>query len=167
GLRRAEIQGLRWSDYDGSMLDVKRSQWRETVNEPKTPQSKNWVPVIGVLKTIIEEYRAAKPPATKDYHPDAMFPLSLSDLGKDRLKRQLGKFSWHALRRGLASNLYELGADDIVVQRILRHASVQVTRSHYIRVRDPKVDAALEALNVAIQGAGKEPVTGNQRRNTD
>jgi integrase len=168
GLRRAEIQGLRWSDYDGSVLDVKRSQWRETVNEPKTPQSKNWVPVIGVLKDIIEEYKVTERPAPKKpYDADAMFPLSLSDLGKDRLTRQLGSFSWHALRRGLASNLFELGADDIVVQRILRHASVNVTRSHYIRVRDPKVDAALEALNTAIRGAAKEPVTSDQSQNTD
>jgi integrase len=162
GLRRAEIQGLRWEDYDGSVLDVKRSQWRETVNEPKTPQSKNWVPVIGVLKTIIEEYKASDHATVKGYHPDAMFPLSLADLGRDHLTRQLGSFSWHALRRGLASNLFELGADDIVVQRILRHASVNVTRSHYIRVRDPKVDAALDALNSAIQGAAKEPSDGQR-----
>jgi hypothetical protein len=29
---------------------------------------------------------------------------------------------WHGFRRGIASNLYELGANDNVVQRILRHA---------------------------------------------
>jgi hypothetical protein len=29
---------------------------------------------------------------------------------------------WHAFRRGIASNLYELGADKKIVQRALRYA---------------------------------------------
>ena len=28
---------------------------------------------------------------------------------------------WHGFRRGIASNLYELGANDKIVRRILRH----------------------------------------------
>lgn len=29
-------------------------------------------------------------------------------------------YGWHGFRRGIASNLYELGASDKIVQRILR-----------------------------------------------
>jgi site-specific recombinase XerD len=32
-------------------------------------------------------------------------------------------YGWHACRRGIASNLFELGANERVVQRILRHAN--------------------------------------------
>jgi len=57
---------------------------------------------------------------------------------------------WHAFRRGIASNLFDLGCDDLTVQRILRHSKVQVTREHYIQVRDAKVDAAMAQLQQKI-----------------
>ncbi|HWC17790.1 MAG TPA: hypothetical protein VG498_12300, partial [Terriglobales bacterium] len=37
-------------------------------------------------------------------------------------------YCWHGLRRGIASNLYELGANEKIVQRGLRHAKPHVTR---------------------------------------
>ncbi len=45
----------------------------------------------------------------------------------------------HAFRRGLASNLYAMGAQDKVVQRILRHSKPHVTRERYIKVFDRTV----------------------------
>ena len=35
---------------------------------------------------------------------------------------------WHAFRRGLATNLHDLGVDDKTIQAILRHANVAVTQ---------------------------------------
>jgi integrase len=68
---------------------------------------------------------------------------------------------WHAFRRGLASNLFALGADDITDQRVLRHAKVQVTRDHYIKIRDPKLEAAMERLSTAFGAEnGWEKVAG-------
>ncbi len=58
---------------------------------------------------------------------------------------------WHAFRRGIASNLFQLGADDLTVQRVLRHSKVVVTREHYIKVRDEKLDAAMQKLSNAIE----------------
>ena len=40
-------------------------------------------------------------------------------------------YGWHGFRRGIASNLYELGANDKIVQRVLRHAKPHVTRERY------------------------------------
>jgi len=45
---------------------------------------------------------------------------------------------------------YTRWADDLNVQRVLRHSKVIVTREHYIKLRDPKVDAAMGALARAI-----------------
>ena len=45
---------------------------------------------------------------------------------------ELEWYGWHGFRRGIASNLYELGADEKVVQRILRHAKSHVTKERYI-----------------------------------
>jgi len=57
---------------------------------------------------------------------------------------------WHAFRRGLGTNLAELGVDDLTIQRILLHANVQVTRQHYIKVRDARVEAAMKLLETAL-----------------
>jgi integrase len=55
-------------------------------------------------------------------------------------------YGWHGFRRGIASNLYELGANDKVVQRILRHAKPHVTKERYIKAFYPAVLAAMKFL---------------------
>lgn len=59
GLRRSELRGLRWEDYDGQQLMVKRSVWEGFTNEPKTTHSKAPVPVIKQLRVILNRYRLA------------------------------------------------------------------------------------------------------------
>jgi integrase len=146
------------------LLEIQQTRWKHHVNPPKTLASKNWVPVIAPLAAILEEYRTDphpfgeryKNPRLDSYDRDAMFKFSLEDPGhrtiKPVLKRVGVEFKgWHALRRGLASNLFELGVEDLTVMRILRHASVSVTRQHYIRVRDAKVEEAMEKLTGAVE----------------
>src|SRR5713226_9704368 len=36
GLRKSELRGLTWENFDGKELNVTRSVWNNTVNEPKT-----------------------------------------------------------------------------------------------------------------------------------
>ena len=58
---------------------------------------------------------------------------------------------WHASRRGLASNLNELGVPDLTIQRILRHANVATTRKSYIKVREHSVTAGMAQLEAEIR----------------
>lgn len=44
-LRPAEIRGLQWADYDGARLDIKRSVWRGTVGQTKTPVAARETPL--------------------------------------------------------------------------------------------------------------------------
>lgn len=60
-------------------------------------------------------------------------------------------YGWHAFRRGLASNLYAMGAQDKVVQRILRHSKPQDTRERYIKVFDRTVLEAVEKVQAQIE----------------
>ena len=60
-------------------------------------------------------------------------------------------YRWHAFRRGLASNLYATGAQDILVQQVLRHAKAHVTRDCYITVFDTAVSSAMEKLEVQVE----------------
>jgi integrase len=46
GLRRSELAGLLWENYNGSEIWVTRSVWEGHVNEPKTRKSKAPVPVV-------------------------------------------------------------------------------------------------------------------------
>ena len=57
---------------------------------------------------------------------------------------------WHAFRRGLASTPYSLGVDDVMVQQILRHKDVQVTRDHYIKTNSDQSIAAMAKLESAL-----------------
>jgi integrase len=62
---------------------------------------------------------------------------------------------WHALRRGLASNLVELGADPKIAQAILRHANVRTTLDFYIKARPEKTAAAIANLEDAFKKGQK------------
>jgi integrase len=60
-------------------------------------------------------------------------------------------YGWHAFRRGLASNLYEMGAPDKVVQRVLRHSKPHVTKERYIKVFDRTVLEAVQKIQARIE----------------
>jgi integrase len=57
GLRKGEIRGLCWEDFDGRELSVKRSVWNSTVNEPKTRRSKAPIPVVKQLADALEAHK--------------------------------------------------------------------------------------------------------------
>jgi integrase len=57
GLRKGEIRGLAWADFDGKALSVRRSVWNSTVNEPKTNRSKAPIPVMRQLGEALDTYR--------------------------------------------------------------------------------------------------------------
>lgn len=157
GLRFAEIKGLEWSDYDGRDLSVNRTVWKGHVSEPKTDASKNYVPVIPKLRAILDEFKYCllQGAATSRI-------LLLPDNDRREMLRALKGtgitwYGWHALRRGLGTNLAEMGCSDKVIQRILRHAHITVTREHYIKVRDKAVDAAMEQLGTMVDADGPKP----------
>jgi integrase len=148
GLRESEIRGLRWEDYKGDALDVRRSIWRTHVGETKTPESKSVVPVIAPLRKIIDAHRASLRGAGSWIFsgPKKGFSLHLDNLCARDIRPALGDrwHGWHAFRRGLATNLFSLGVPAEVAQTILRHANVSTTRQHYIVLESR--DAGREAM---------------------
>lgn len=54
---------------------------------------------------------------------------------------------WHAFRRGLATNLHELGTDDKEIQAILRHSDVRLTQNIYIKSVDESQVDAMDTLS--------------------
>jgi integrase len=49
GLRKSELRGLTWENFDGKELSVTRSVWNSTVSEPKTRRSRSPIPVVKQL----------------------------------------------------------------------------------------------------------------------
>jgi integrase len=156
GLRRGEIRGLKPEDYDGEYLHVRRSVWKKHVGDPKGKRGKGAVHVIAPLKVLLESYLERISPKNYVFQTLKGGPADLDYVSHKIIAPKLKEsgivwHGWHACRRGLATNLHELGVPDIVIQAILRHSEVSVTRNAYIKrsgVDKPSRDAmtALEQL---------------------
>jgi len=155
GLRLAELNGLEWSDIDVDAISVRRSVWHGHVNEPKSKASKASVPIVAELRGHLDTYR-------KSQATGALFTSDLKALGRYHLPEAFESaksqwHGWHGFRRGLASTLFQLGADDLIVMRILRQSRVIATRDSYIERFDSRV---LDAMNLLSQVQGGDEGKG-------
>jgi integrase len=175
GLRKSEIMGLQWEDFDGKELRVTRSVWNGIVGKPKTKRSRAPIPVVSQLVDALGAHRlrmgalAAGP----IFQAGNGKPLNLDNLVRRVITPALARcrvckkrkedhkpeghlferdnafplwHGWHAFRRGLATNLHTLGVDDKTIQAILRHSSVGLTMNIYVKsVRESQVNA-MDAL---------------------
>ncbi|MGH7748043.1 MAG: tyrosine-type recombinase/integrase, partial [Candidatus Dormibacteria bacterium] len=160
GLRLSELRGLRWSDFDGVTLNIRRSVWRTHVGETKTPESAAPVPVLPILQSMLENYRAKVKGQPNDYifaGERRGAPLNLANLAARVIKPALEKKSdeleelvkwkgWHAFRRSLASNLYSIGVPPKVIQAILRHSDIGTTLGYYVQTPDSETREALRKI---------------------
>ena len=158
GLREGEIRGQWWEDDDGEVLNIRRSVWRTHLkDETKTHEDEEdpgVVPIIESLRLVLD---AIKPKNASGW----MFPntiggaLDLDNLA-DRVIKPIFKANglewkgWHAYRRGLATNLHELGVPDIVIQAILRHEDIRATQRSYIKTVPRVVSAAMKRLESQV-----------------
>jgi integrase len=158
GLSESEIRGLQWPDYDGKYLYVRRSIWRTHVGETKTPERANAVPVIAPLRKLLDQHQRLGKRGLWIFAGEKKgFALHLDNLCRREIRPVVGDrwHGWHAFRRGVATNLYELGVPDKVIQTILRHANVATTQKHYIMLKSRNAgQAAMRKLERAL--ANKE-----------
>jgi integrase len=154
GLRHSEIRGLRLDDFTGTELRVRRAVWASHVSETKTPASAAPVPVLPVLRKALEKH---KKQSLGEFifsggtgRPLVLMNVTRRDIIPTLAKKKVPWHGWHAFRRGLASNLNDLGVDDSVIQTILRHSSVAVTQKHYIKTTSPQAAAAMKKLGKAL-----------------
>jgi integrase len=57
GLRKSELRGLTWENFDGKELSVTRSVWNSTVSEPKTRRSRSPIPVVKQLADALAAHK--------------------------------------------------------------------------------------------------------------
>jgi integrase len=141
GLREGEIRGQWWEDDEEHILNIRRSVWRTHVKfETKTHEDEDDPGVVPIIKPLRAMLDAIKPDNASGW----MFgnsiggALDLDNLA-DRVIKPVLKANglkwkgWHAYRRGLATNLHELGVPDIVIQAILRHGEHDAAQLHQDR----------------------------------
>jgi integrase len=103
--------------------------------------------LIPALRDILDEYRGER-------IIGRLFDVDLQKLGVSTIRPiadalGLEWFGFHAFRRGIATNLYSLGASDKTVQRVRRHAKADVTREKYIKSVPKDVVATMSRMNDA------------------
>jgi integrase len=147
-----------------------------TLETRSTSESEAAVPVLpAIARVLVEHEERCKNPTPNSYiFAGDKFggPLNLANLARRVIKASIEKCSqcgkcraehekeghtfeldtslawkgWHALRRGLASNLYSLGAQPRVIQFVLRHASISMTMQFYVHAENDAARTALKPL---------------------
>ncbi len=187
GLRKSEIRGLAWENFDGKELAVRRSVWGTkklaeklqpgssawggVANEPKTKRSRASIPVVKQLADALEAHKLRSgilaQPGLPIFQAGNGQPLNLDNLAGRVIAPALARcvvcrkqedqhktdghvyqrnttswHGWHGFRRGLATNLHALGADDKTIQGILRHSNIGLTMNIYVKsVNESQVNA--------------------------
>jgi integrase len=156
GLRLSEMKGLRWEDYRDGELHITRSVWRGHVSDTKTLSSKAPVPVIGIVKDALADHLAQNSGDGYIFHGDTSEPLIFENLARREIipvleKARIEWHGFHAFRRGLSSNLYELGVPVEIRQSILRHSDPETTKKHYTKASRKRSKEAMSMAEKAYR----------------
>ncbi len=139
GLRRGELQALRWDDVDlaGGVIRVERS-WdqREGVIDPKSRAGHRKVPIPPALRDFLVEHRMSGPQTTGlVFGRDPERPFDPSTV-MARARRAwtvagLRPIGLHECRHTFASLMIAAGASAKAISSYLGHASVTITYDRY------------------------------------
>jgi len=161
GLRCGEIEGLKWEDFDGKTLTIRRDVYKGHIQEtPKTDASAEPVPLISIVAEGLNELRNESE-CEWIFAGQTKKPMRLEDAAPRRIRPVLKEknitwHGWHSFRHGVGSNLHALGIDLKTISAILRHAKTQLTMDIYTTVRADQSLAALEKLSEAYKKVQQE-----------
>ncbi len=149
-LRPAEARGLKWEDYNGAELQVRRSVWRNHVGQTKTEDSAASVPVIEPLRSLLEKLRGqtAGEYILSNY---AGKPLSLDSLNVRVIAPALkaAGIEWRGYypgRRGISSLVTDTSKNALNFTGLLRHSTPITALKHYTRAQKESIAAALKTV---------------------
>ena len=158
GLRKGEIAGLQFGDIQGAKLKVQRNVYKGHVDTTKTKGSKASVPLLPILAEAFEAQRARNGAQPWIFPNTEGNPMNMDQMTADVIvpamqKAGLEWHGWHAFRRGLATNLRELGVRIEDASAILRHANTSITLDFYAKPRQEFTQAAMAKLADAFTAA--------------
>jgi len=161
GLRRGELAGLKWEDFDFNNLNVSvtRSLVDQHVGALKTEASRKQMPIDEyIAQDLLAWYEVTpyKQPSDYVWATDAnragakrgKQPVWLSTVMRDDIQPialRLGitkKIGWHTFRHTFSTILKANGEDVKVVQELLRHSTSRMTLDTYTQALSPDKRAA-------------------------
>jgi integrase len=156
GLRKAEVQGLRWEDLNeqADRLAVRRSVWEGHVTETKTLRSAASIPIVPLVKRALEAH-SKRTPDGFIFQVSNGSPLRAENLYKrdmkDALKAAGVKWrGWHPFRHGVGSTLHALGTPIKLISEILRHTETKITMDLYVKPVAEEQRAAMAKMEKAL-----------------
>ncbi len=161
GARKGEAQALKWSDYDGESIWIRRSisqkikGRRITETPPKNKSSYRKVSVPATLKRILAEHKAfqqADPAWTDDWRlcggPDVISDTTLTNVCRSAaLAAGLPPIRIHDFRHSHASLLIDANINIKAISARLGHAKVEQTWNRYGHLYPEQDDRVLDVLN--------------------
>ena len=158
GLRWGEVSALHWADIDleENLAHIRWSNWRGTLQKPKTERANRTVPLVDPLPQLLTARRRRM---LAEQHPGLrqgfVFPTTKGTLHKGTplgpiLRRACQRaaipirFTPHGMRRTW-NNIARQLADGMVVRSMIGHADKAMTE-HYSRVGIDEKRVAAEAV---------------------
>jgi integrase len=177
GLRRGELAGLKWMDFDFDTLDanVQRSVVDQVVGRCKTEASQKRIPLDEcTARDLLVWYQVTPFRRPEDF----VFATTSNRAGKKRGKqpiwlstvmryhiqpvvKELGinkRVSWHTFRRTYSTLLQANREDVKVVQELLRHGSTKVTLDIYAQAQMPAKREAQRKVVVMMRPEAAQAV---------
>jgi integrase len=149
-LRPAEIRGLRWEDYDGAELQIKRGVWRSVVGETKTEGSAASVPVIEPLKSLLEKLRTQSPEGyilqNGAKNPTSLDSLNVRIIAPAMKKAGIEWRGYYPGRRGISSRVTDTSKNALNSTGLLRHSTPITALKHYTRAQKDSIAAAMKTI---------------------
>jgi integrase len=115
---------------------------------PKTEARKNSVPLIRSVRELLDLYRLrlGNPTTGVMFATEIGTPLCLHNLFTRQIDPILNP----------CATCNKLGQDDLLIQRILRHANVATTREAYIKIPEPTLTAGMAQLEEGIEATSRK-----------
>jgi integrase len=138
GLRPGEIAALKWEDFDGENVHIRRSVVRGIVGTPKTKESIASLPLIDRVRIPLELWRQKSPDTSGWVFPSVNnTPIDLHNLVARVIRPALEakELVWkgmYAGRRGAGTAIIALTNGNAAVgQALLRHKNMSSTLTFY------------------------------------
>jgi integrase len=161
GMRRGELFGLKWMDFDrvARRLWVRRSvDRRGTFQEPKTRRSKRQ---LGIPPTLVQALLEHRMQSSFKADDDLIFPNTLGlpasaenfcrrEFRPALRKAKVPLVRFHDLRHTCASLLIQQNVHPKVISDQLGHASIQITMDRYSHLYEQAATDAADELEAVV-----------------
>jgi integrase len=170
GLRRGELQGLRWEDVDlaAGVIRIERG-WdaAEGEVEPKSSAGRRKVPIAATLRDYLVAHKLAAGGegfVFTNRFPHKPFSSVASQKRADKAWKAagLGRLTLHECRHGYASFMIDAGVNPKALQVFMGHSSITVTLDLYGHLM-PGGEAEAAALADAYLEAQQQRETERAR----